>query len=69
MNHGKKMSKAKAKGKARIKFLCNHGATKDEAVTILLAEQYREIDRLNRYLTEAVAAMDQAETDRFFGIV
>jgi hypothetical protein len=49
-------------------FLMQHGATKKEATQLIMAEQFREIDRLNRYLTEAVAAMDTSETDKFFGV-
>jgi len=61
-------SPAKAQAKKKILFLKSQGATKEEAISIVMGDQQREIDRLNRYVVEAVSAMDQDEADRFFGV-
>ena len=59
---------AKEKAKVKIANLRRNGATKDEARTIVMNQQFVEIDKLNQYLTEAIAAMDQSEADRFFEV-
>ena len=57
-----------SKAKDKITFLRKHGATKLEALVLVVNEQDKDLRRLERHLKEATQIMTKEQNNEFFGL-